>query len=120
MWWLIGCPNPRKMEQSWECTFLKLSTHMKTQLASKIISIIGPKKYQLVSAADLAHQGWIGHATNLAILKPNDEIYFDAHFVFEWVLREFQKSALLTLFHFVGVRTAYQPNVKQPEVKFEG
>ena len=22
--WLEGCPNPNKMEQSWECTFLKL------------------------------------------------------------------------------------------------
>ena len=29
--WLVGCPNPSKIEQSWECTFLKLSTHMNTK-----------------------------------------------------------------------------------------
>ena len=29
--WLGGCPNPSKMEQFWECTFLKLYTHVKTK-----------------------------------------------------------------------------------------
>ena len=26
--WLEGYPNPHKMEQSWECTFLEVFTHM--------------------------------------------------------------------------------------------
>ena len=33
--WLEGCPNPYKMEKSWECTFLKLFTHTSTKLALK-------------------------------------------------------------------------------------
>ena len=33
--WLVGCPNPYKIEQSWECIFLTLFTQMKTKSASK-------------------------------------------------------------------------------------
>ena len=29
--WLGGCPNPSKMEQCWECTFLNLYTHVNTK-----------------------------------------------------------------------------------------
>ena len=29
--WLGGCPNPSKMEQCWECTFLNLYAHVKTK-----------------------------------------------------------------------------------------
>ena len=29
--WLGACPNPSKMEQCWECTFLNLNTHVKTK-----------------------------------------------------------------------------------------
>ena len=29
--WLEGCPNPYKMEQSRECTFLKLFIHTNTK-----------------------------------------------------------------------------------------
>ena len=43
--WLVGCPNPYKMEQSWECTFLRLFTHTNPKSASKMIFIIGLKNY---------------------------------------------------------------------------
>ena len=29
--WLMGCPNPYKMQQSWEYTFLKVFTHTMTK-----------------------------------------------------------------------------------------
>ena len=35
--WLEGYPNPYKMEQSWERTFLRLFTHTNPKSASKII-----------------------------------------------------------------------------------
>ena len=53
--WLEGCPNPSKMEQSWECTFLRLFTHTNTKLASKTNSIIGLQRYQQASTANTAH-----------------------------------------------------------------
>ena len=53
--WLEGCPNPYKMEQSWECTFLKLFTHTSTNLASKKIFIIGLQRYQQVCTANAAN-----------------------------------------------------------------
>ena len=37
--WLVGCPNPSKIEQCWECTFLNLYTRMKTKWASKFFSL---------------------------------------------------------------------------------
>ena len=43
--WLVGCPNPYKMEQSREYIFLRLSTHIIPKLASKIIFIIGLQNY---------------------------------------------------------------------------
>ena len=43
--WLEGCPNPHKMEQSWECTFLELFAHMNTKLASKKEFINGLQNY---------------------------------------------------------------------------
>ena len=60
--WLVGCSNPSKIEQSWECTFLKLSTHVNTKWASKIIFTIGLQNYQLSSTANPALMGQIGHA----------------------------------------------------------
>ena len=27
--WLVGCPNPNKMEQSWECIILNVFSHIK-------------------------------------------------------------------------------------------
>ena len=56
--WLVGCLNPYKMEQSWECTFLKLFTHMKTKLDEKNF-IIGLQNYKLACMANPVHQGWI-------------------------------------------------------------
>ena len=32
--WLMGCPNPYKLQESWECTFLKVFTHTMTKWAS--------------------------------------------------------------------------------------
>ena len=29
--WLMGCPNPNNMEQTWECIFLNTFTHIKTK-----------------------------------------------------------------------------------------
>ena len=29
--WLVGSPNPSKIEQGWECTFLNIYTHVKTK-----------------------------------------------------------------------------------------
>ena len=29
--WLMGCPNPYMMQESWECTFLKVFTHIETK-----------------------------------------------------------------------------------------
>ena len=61
--WLEGCPNPNQMEQSWECTFLRLFNHANTKSASKTNSIIGLKRYQQASTANRAHYGRIGSAT---------------------------------------------------------
>ena len=108
--WLEGCPNPYKMEQSWECTFLKPFTHMKTKLGWKKFFIIGLQRYKIASMADLAHQGWISLACWLVVLKSNYEICFWCWFCIH-IGKEFQKSALPTLFHFVRVRAALQPHV---------
>ena len=57
--WLVGRPNHDKMEQSWECTFLKLFIHMKTKFEWK-------KNHHWTSEllasmhADPANQGGIG------------------------------------------------------------
>ena len=29
--WLMGCPNPYKLQQNWECTFLKVINHTNTK-----------------------------------------------------------------------------------------
>ena len=52
--WLEGCPNPYKMEQCWECTFLELFTHMNTKWALKKDFIIGLQNYKLACMANLA------------------------------------------------------------------
>ena len=98
----MGCPNPSKMEQSWKCTFLKLFTHTNTKLASKTNSIIG---LQQAGTANTAHQGCIGRAHLLVVLKSND------------MGKEFQKSALSTLFYFVRVRAAFQLHVLDWQAK---
>ena len=74
--WLLGCPNPYKMEQSWECTFLRLFIHTNPKLASEIIFIIGLKNYYLSSTANTALMGRIGSACLLVSLKSNDRICF--------------------------------------------
>ena len=60
--WLEDCPNPYKMEQSWESTFLELFTHMNTKSASKKDFIFGLQNYQLACTANPALMGRIGHA----------------------------------------------------------
>ena len=114
MWWihmwLLGWPNPYKMEQSWECTFLRLFTHTNTNLASKNNFIIGLKNYQLSGTANPAFIGRIGSACLLLSLKSNDENFFGCQFCI-CMVKESQKSALPTLFHFVRVRAAFQPHV---------
>ena len=60
--WLVGCPNPNKVEQSWECTFLKLFTHMMTKWAPNKVFIIGLQNYQLACMANPTLMGQIGHA----------------------------------------------------------
>ena len=39
--WLMGCPNPYKMHENSDCTFLKVFTHSKTKRASKFFSLAG-------------------------------------------------------------------------------
>ena len=98
------------MEQSWECTFLKVFTHMNTKWASKKDFIIGLQNYKLACMADPANQGWIGRKLYLVVLKSNDEIFFWCSLCI-YMGKEFQKSALPTLFHFVWVSAALQPHV---------
>ena len=47
---------------------------------------------------DLAHQGWVGHTRYLVVLQSNDEIFFDAYFVFIWV-----KSSKKVLSHLCSI-----------------
>ena len=93
-----------------ECIFLNIFSHIRTKLGWKKIFIIGLQNYFLSSMADLANRARIGGAHQLVVLKPNDEIFFWCSFCLH-IFKEFQKSALSTLFHFVGVRAAYQPHV---------
>ena len=67
--------------------------------------------------ADLAHQGRIGCACQLVVLKPNDEIFFWFSFCLH-MFKEFRKSALPTLFHFVRVRAAFRPYVWKFLIKY--
>ena len=39
--WLVGCLNPNKMEQSWECISLNIFTHIKAKLEQIKNLIIG-------------------------------------------------------------------------------
>ena len=113
--WLLGCPNPYKMEQSWECTFLRLFTHTNPKSASKIIFIIGLKNYYLSGTANVALMGRFGIACLLVSLKSNDRICFWCRFCI-CMGKESQKSALPTLFHFARVRSVSQPHM-QPGLK---
>ena len=108
--WLLGCPNPYKMEQSWECTFLRLFTHTNPKSASKIIFIIGLKNYYLSSTANTALVGRIGSACLQVSLKSNDIICFWCWFCI-FMGKESQKSVFPTLFHFGRVRADFQPHV---------
>ena len=72
--------------------------------------IIALKNYQLACMADPAHEGRIGLARQLVVLKSNDGIFFDAHFV-SICLKSFKKSAFPTLSHFFRVREALQSHV---------
>ena len=83
--WLMGCLNPCKFEKSFECSFLKVFTHMNTKSALKTIFIIGLQSWLLGSMANPALNGQIGRATHLITLTAMDEYFFDANFVFIWV-----------------------------------
>ena len=58
---LIGYPNPFKLQQIWECTFLKVFDHTKTKLASKQFFSWQIQNYQLTVTANSALMGHIGH-----------------------------------------------------------
>ena len=73
-------------------------------------------KYKLACTADAANQGWMGHASLLVVLKTNDEIFFWCSFCIH-MGKEFQKSALPSLFHFVRVRASLQLHVYCNNVK---
>ena len=40
--WLVEPPNPNKMEQCWECIFLKVYTQVITKIASKFFFTFPP------------------------------------------------------------------------------
>ena len=40
--WLVELPNPNKMEQCWECIFLKVYTQVITKIASKFFFTFPP------------------------------------------------------------------------------
>ena len=40
--WLVELPNPNKIEQCWECTFLKVCTQVITKIASKFFFTVVP------------------------------------------------------------------------------
>ena len=108
--WLMGCPNPCKLEQKLECTFLKPFIQVKIKWASKEISIYAIQSYQLHSKADSAHQGWIGLTAWLVTLNGIGEKFFWCSSWF-YMGKRFQKNALPFLFQFARVRAAHQPHV---------
>ena len=57
---MVGFLKPHKLNQSWECTFLKLSTHWRQNEDQKKVFINGLQNYQLACTTSLATQGWIG------------------------------------------------------------
>ena len=105
--WLMGCPNPCKLEQKLECTFLKPFIQVKTKWASKKFSIYAIQSYQLHSKADSAHQGWIGLTAWLVTLNGIGEKFFWCSSWF-YMGKRFQKNALPFLFQFARVRAAHQ------------
>ena len=108
--WLMGCPNPCKLEQKLECTFLKPFIQVKTKWASKKFSIYAIQSYQLHSKADSAHQGWIGLTAWLVTLNGIGEKFFWCSSWF-YMGKRFQKNALPFLFQFARVRAAHQLHV---------
>ena len=105
--WLMGCPNPCKLEQKLECTFLKPFIQVKIKWASKEFSIYAIQSYQLHSKADSAHQGWIGLTAWLVTLNGIGEKFFWCSSWF-YMGKRFQKNALPFLFQFARVRAAHQ------------
>ena len=103
----MGCPNPCKLEQKLECTFLKPFIQVKIKWASKEFSIYAIQSYQLHSKADSAHQGWIGLTAWLVTLNGIGEKLFWRSFWF-YIGKRFQKNALPFLFQFARVRAAHQ------------
>ena len=78
--WLMGCPNPSKFEQSWECTFLKVFTHMNTKWILKTIFTTGLQNWLLGSTA-----AGLAVLSSCYVQWPMIEIVFNSHFVFIWV-----------------------------------
>ena len=105
--WLMGCPNPCKLEQKLECTFLKPFIQVKIKWTSKEFSIYAIQSYQLHSKADSAHQGWIGLTAWLVTLNGIGEKFFWCSSWF-YMGKRFQKNALPFLFQFARVRAAHQ------------
>ena len=106
----MGCPNPCKLEQKLECTFLKPFIQVKIKWASKEFSIYAIQSYQLHSKADSAHQGWIGLTAWLVTLNGIGEKFFWCSSWF-YMGKRFQKNALPFLFQFARVRAAHQLHV---------
>ena len=116
--WLMGCPNPCKLEQQLECNFLKPFIQVKTKWASKKFSIYAIQSYQLHSKADSAHQGWIGLTAWLVTLNGIGEKFFWCSSWF-YMGKRFQKNALPFLFQFARVRAAHQLHVLRLRIVLE-
>ena len=111
---LMGFPNPYKLQESWERTFLKVFTHKNSKLAQ--ISFNLP-----VSELLAKRHGQYGP---LRLKWPyciasNSESPGEKNFWCSFCLRmdkDFQKSTLPTLLQFVMIRAAHQLHVS---IQFE-
>ena len=107
--WLEGCHNPYKMEQSWECTFLKLFAHRKTILGRK-------KNHHWTSKLQASINGQSDPSRLNWPCTLNDSFKVQWWNLFLMLIlysygKEFQKSTLPTLFHFLRVRATLQTHV---------
>ena len=106
----MGCPNPYELQQSWECTILKVLSFTKIIWSSKKIFTYWIQNYQLSSMANSAFMGHIGHVALASNSETGKRNFFLRSFCLS-MIKDFQKSTLPCLLQFVRVRAAHQPHV---------
>ena len=107
---LMGCPNPYELQQSWECTILKVLSFTKIIWSSKKIFTYRIQNYQLSSMANSSFMGHIGHVALASNSETGKRNFFLRSFCLS-MIKDFQKSALPTLLLFERVSAAHQPLV---------